>query len=276
MKPSDFPPDSSLPTGARLVEATRHTGGGNTAEAVAIAEEVPIALVFNGISHAVMMATPADLEHFALGFALSEGIIDDAAACRDMQLVSRGDAGTEVQMEIGSREFARLKERRRSLAGRTGCGLCGVDSLVALELDAGTVRRPDWSRRLGFDAITAGMAAMSSRQALNARTGGVHAAAWLLPDGSAVHVAEDVGRHNALDKLLGWLALQRRAGDAPEGFAAVSSRASFELVRKCARLDVPALAAISAPTALAVQLARQSGMALLAFCRPAGMTLFAA
>jgi FdhD protein len=265
---------SELPAGIRGVAATRITASSRLAESVFVAEETPVALVFNGISHAVMMATPNNLEDFALGFSLSEGILDDVRACRDID-IRHSQAGIEVHLEIGAQEFARLKEKRRSLAGRTGCGLCGIDSLTALDLDAQPVARPDWSRHIGFDAVLSAMNALSDHQPVNARTGGVHAAAWVRPDGTLANVCEDVGRHNALDKLLGWLAQQRKHASGQDGFVAMSSRASYELIRKCTRLDVPALAAISAPTALAIDLATQSHMALFAFCRPGGMTVFA-
>lgn len=264
-------PDTELPT-TLTVAATRITPAGRVQESVEVAEETPVALVFNGISHAVMMATPKDLEAFAIGFALSEGIIDDVSAFRDVELAG-SELGLEVHINIGAAEFARLKQHRRSLAGRTGCGLCGIESLAALDLGSKPVTRPDWSRSLSFDTVLGALGELGSHQTINALTGGVHAAAWVLPDGTIAKVMEDVGRHNALDKLLGWLAGQDRK--AVEGFVAMSSRASYELIRKSARMNVPALAAISAPSALAIRLAEQSQMGLLAFCRPKGMTRFA-
>ena len=239
-----------------------------------IAAEVPVALVFNGISHAVMMATPLDLEDFALGFALSEGILDAAQDCRGIELrtVSLPTAALddpeapaiELHLDISSRAFARLKDRRRSLAGRTGCGVCGIDSLSALDLlPSATGVAP----LAGIDVgrVLAAFDALSARQVLNARAGSLHAAGWALADGTLVEVREDVGRHNALDKLLGGLA---RAGRlSAGGFVVMSSRGSYELVRKCTRLGVPALATISAPTALAVRIAREGGLALWGLSR---------
>ncbi|WP_420225257.1 formate dehydrogenase accessory sulfurtransferase FdhD [Pigmentiphaga litoralis] len=261
---------------SRTVAAQRATPEIDKAIDVIVAEETPIALVFNGISHAVMMATPADLEAFALGFALSEGILDGIDACRDIELHG-SSLGIEVHLTIGSAEFARLKDRRRSLAGRTGCGLCGIDSLAALDLHSGPVARPAWTRALSLDTVMSAMSALPDQQPLNALTGGVHAAAWALPDGTLYKVMEDVGRHNALDKLIGWLAQEADGGTVPEGFVAMSSRASYELVRKCARMGYPALTTISAPSALAIELATQAGMALYSFCRPPkGMTRFVA
>ncbi|MCZ2496726.1 formate dehydrogenase accessory sulfurtransferase FdhD [Xylophilus sp. Kf1] len=239
-----------------------------------IAAEVPVALVFNGISHAVMMATPQDLEDFALGFALSEGILDEAADCRGIELrtvslptASQDDPeapAIELHLDISSRAFARLKDRKRSLAGRTGCGVCGIDSLSALDLlpAAGSA-----GPLAGIDVrgVLAAFDQLSQRQPLNARAGSLHAAGWALPDGTLVEVLEDVGRHNALDKLLG--RLTRQGLLAAPGFVVMSSRGSYELVRKCTRLGVAALATISAPTALAVRIAREGDLALWGLAR---------
>jgi len=239
-----------------------------------IAAEVPVALVFNGISHAVMMATPQDLEDFALGFALSEGILDEAADCRGMELhtVSLPTAADddpeapaiELRLDISSRAFARLKDRRRSLAGRTGCGVCGIDSLSALDLLPASAG-PRSMAGIDVRSVLAAFDALSRCQPLNAQAGSLHAAGWALPDGTLVEVLEDVGRHNALDKLLGRLV---RLGllDAP-GFVVMSSRGSYELVRKCTRLGVTAMASISAPTALAVRIAREGRLALWGLAR---------
>lgn len=227
--------------------------------------EAPVALVFNGISHAVMMATPQDLEDLALGFALSEGVVDNRSQCRDVEVARHAGRGFEVRLEIASSAFAGLKLRRRSLEGRTGCGLCGLESLEQLDLQA-LPRRPVPAAELPAEVILRAFDALPARQPLNALTGACHAAAWALPDGRLDQVREDVGRHNALDKLLGqraWLG----EPDADGGFAIVSSRASVELVRKCARLGVGALAAISAPTSLAVDTARAVGMQLYGYCR---------
>lgn len=241
----------------------------------AVASEVPVALVFNGLSHAVMMATPADLEAFALGFALSEGLIDTPADCRGIEVFARnapqgggGGGGTacEVHLDIAPRCFARLKERRRALAGRTGCGLCGIDSLQALDLVPERVTPRPWATDLPAATVLRAVSAMPALQVMNAAAGALHAAAWATPQGELTDLLEDVGRHNALDKLIGRLALQGRSG--ADGFVVMSSRASYELVRKCARLDIPLLATVSAPTSLAVDLAAEAGMALWGLCRP--------
>ncbi len=229
-----------------------------------IAAEVPVALVFNGISHAVMMATPADLEAFALGFALSEGLLASRDECRGIDVVASAE-GVEIQLAVGSGAAARLQEQRRNLVGRTGCGLCGIDSLQRLDLKPEPMAPPTWVAGLSATTVLRAFAQLPDRQPLNALTGAHHAAAWATPEGDVVNAMEDVGRHNALDKLLGERALANRAND--QGFIVMSSRASYELVRKCARMGVPVLATISAPTTLAVDIARQAGLQLYGFCR---------
>ena len=247
-----------------------------------LAAEVPVALVFNGISHAVMMATPQDIEDFALGFALSEGILDAASDCRDIEVraVSAADAGLpegipaiEVRLEISTRSFERLKGRRRSIAGRTGCGICGVESFAALDITPQRVPARDWIGRIDAATVLRAFADLPARQLLNAQAGAIHAAGWATVDGALVEVLEDVGRHNALDKLLGRLA---RAGRLAEpGFVVMSSRGSHELVRKCARLGIAALATISAPTAMGVRMAELAGVRFWGLCRAPRAVLYA-
>jgi FdhD protein len=159
----------------------------------------------------------------------------------------------------------RLKERRRVLAGNTGCGLCGIDSLTQLDLQPRRRPRPPWVESLAPAVVLRAIAQLSAHQPLNAKTGAHHAAGWATPDGELVAAREDVGRHNALDKLLGWRIRERLP--LHEGFVVMSSRASYELVRKCARLGVPVLATISAPTTLAVDIAREAGLQLYGFSR---------
>ncbi len=247
-----------------------------------LAAEVPVALVFNGVSHAVMMATPQALDEFALGFALSEGILDRAEDCRSVETVTvdacaaglpAGTPGVELRLEISTRSFERLKHRRRSLAGRTGCGVCGVESFAALDLSHQRVPPRDWLGQVDLPTVLRAFAALPARQVLNAEAGALHAACWATLDGHLVEVLEDVGRHNALDKLIGRLA---RAGqlDAP-GFVLLSSRGSHELVRKCARVGLAALATISAPTAMGVRMAQASGQRLWGLCRAPRGVLYA-
>lgn len=239
-----------------------------------LAAEVPVALVFNGVSHAVMMATPQDIEDFALGFALSEGILDGPADCRGVEVatISAADAGLpsgmpgiEVQLEISTRAFERLKGRRRSLAGRTGCGVCGVESFAGLDLTPVPVPLRDWIEQVNLATVLNAFDQLKPRQILNAEAGAIHAAAWARLDGSVTDVLEDVGRHNALDKLLGRLAREGRLQEP--GFVLLSSRGSHELVRKCARLGIAAMATISAPTAMGVRMAELCGVRLWGLCR---------
>ncbi|WP_081708699.1 formate dehydrogenase accessory sulfurtransferase FdhD [Rhodoferax saidenbachensis] len=240
-----------------------------------VAAEVPVALVFNGISHAVMMATPQDLEAFALGFALSEGILDTPQDCFGIEVHTTTVAAVqsvEVHLDIAARCFARLKERRRSLAGATGCGLCGVDSLQALDLAVPPMPQHAWVTQLQAATVLRALQAMPALQVLNARCGSLHAAGWASPEGELLQVMEDVGRHNALDKLLGARAQAGLLGEA--GFIVMSSRASYELVRKCARLQVRALATISAPTDLAISIARGAGLQLWGLCRDPRAVLY--
>ena len=224
----------------------------------AVVQEAPVALVYNGVSHAVMMATPTDLQDLALGFSLSERIISGPKQLLGMDLQGHA-SGTEVAMEITAEPFAQLKERRRNLTGRTGCGLCGVESLEQAVLPPKPV---EVDVAIAPEAIQRAFDALAEVQKLRARTGGVHGAAWCNPEGEILLLREDVGRHNALDKLLGAMVA---AGIETRGFVLLSSRLSYEMVAKAAACNVPVLAAVSAPTALAVEQARQAGMTLVGF-----------
>ncbi|MRV70352.1 formate dehydrogenase accessory sulfurtransferase FdhD [Duganella sp. FT92W] len=256
--------------GHRPCAITRHRGGETLGALDNVAEEVPVALVFNGISHAVMMATPRDLEPLAVGFALTEGIVASAADIYDME-VHMLPAAAEVQLTISRQAFMQLKERRRSLAGRTGCGVCGIESLALLDLDPEPMPAAPLPESLA-PAIARAAQELPRRQALMRATGGVHAAAWCGLDGAVHAVFEDVGRHNAMDKLVGSLALD--GVDLRNGFVFLSSRASYELVRKAARVGIPMLATISAPTSLAIDIAGKAGLTLASFCRQDGFTVY--
>lgn len=226
-----------------------------------LAEETPVAFEYNGISHAVMLATPAELEDFAVGFSLSEGIVARRQDIFGIK-VAESARGISLKIDIGGGDFMRLKQRRRSLAGRTGCGLCGTESLdqVLREL------APLSARELfPLAALYAGMAALPARQQLQQATGATHAACCVGVDGRIGQVREDVGRHNALDKTLG--ALAREGVDARDGALVITSRASIEMVQKAVALRVGTLAAVSAPTATAVRLAEQWNLALYGFVR---------
>jgi FdhD protein len=234
-----------------------------------LTEEVPVALEFNGISHAVMLATPADLEDFGLGFGLSEGIFASAADLYGRE-VHASAQGITVRMEVSARSFAGLKARRRTLAGRTGCGVCGTESLDQVLRPVPMVAAGAPVRSL---AIARAMRELHERQRLNQLTGSVHAAAWCGVDGAVQCLREDVGRHNALDKLVG--ALARAAVGTREGFIAVTSRASIEMVQKAAVAGAPLLAAVSAPTLLAVETARAAGMSLVGLVRRENLVIYA-
>lgn len=232
-----------------------------------VAEELPVALVFNGISHAVMMATPLDLEAFALGFALSEGIVERASDVFDIEAFCAADSA-EVQLTVSQQAFMALKGKRRALAGRTGCGVCGIESIALLDLNPARIDHAGAATGIVADAVHRAARELPAHQVLMRETGGIHAAAWCDRDGGIIDVFEDVGRHNALDKLIGRLARERT--DTRSGFVFLSSRASYELVRKAARLHIPMIATISAPTSLAIDIARQAGIRLLGFCRGDG------
>ena len=260
-----------------------HAERGVMAEQRVLANEVPIALVFNGIAHAVMMGTPLDLEDFAIGFALSEGIIDSAADCYGVDVrpvaasaagLPNGMDGMEVALDISSRCFMRLKDHRRSMSGRTGCGVCGVESFAALDLSFDALPARDWVAQVDLPTVLQAIDHLPPLQVLNAQAGAIHAAGWATLDGQVHDVIEDVGRHNALDKLLGRLARTNRLGQP--GFVVLSSRGSHELVRKCAKLGIGALATISAPTAMGVQMAQLTGLRFWGLCRPPKATLYAA
>jgi len=234
-----------------------------------LAEEAPVALVYNGISHAVMLASPQDLEDFAVGFSLSERIVRAASDVREVE-IEAGPHGIALAIDIAPGAMARLKTTRRARLGQTGCGLCGIDSLAWFEREMETDDRRDGgacdtSGPFAPQALQRAMAAMAGQQRLHQATGAMHAAGWADRDGRLLLVREDVGRHNALDKLVG--ALARAGMDAGDGFALVTSRASFEMVQKAARAGIGLLAAISAPTAMAVRLADRAGLTLAGFVR---------
>jgi FdhD protein len=226
-----------------------------------LAVEVPVALEFNAVSHAVMLATPCDLESFALGFALSEGIVADRSQFHHVE-VEQGEPGVTLHCEISGPAFLKLQLRRRNMTGRTGCGLCGVESLQQVFRPIPAV--PD-GVPVSVSAMRAALKNLANLQPLNRLTGGMHAAAWSAPDGSLQQVCEDVGRHNALDKLIGSMA--ERDTSFRNGFLLITSRASVEMVQKAATVGISSLIAISAPTALAVRNADALGMTLVAFAR---------
>lgn len=268
MPASPDSPARKLPAGAVRREAERHRGGVHARVADAVAEEIPVAFVYNERPHAVMMATPADYEDFALGFSLSEAIIADAGEFHGVDVVP-ALAGVELRVTIPDARAARLDERVRELTGRTGCGLCGAQTLEAAVRHAPPVGEPASTTA---EALQLALAQAKAQQTVNAATGGTHAAAWAASDGRVALVREDVGRHNALDKLIG--AMQRNRLDAAQGFLVVTSRASYEMVMKAATVGIGLVAAISAPTALAIALAAEANVTLIAFARPEGYSVY--
>ena len=262
--------DADTPTGARRVAVRVRRAGTITDTEDWLADEVPVALIFNGISHAVMLATPLDLEDFALGFGLTEGLLARPDELYGVD-VRPDPAGLRVEMEVSSACFARLKDKRRSMAGRTGCGLCGTESLEQVEPPL-TPLAPCVTL-LSTSNVAAALREVPARQALQQRTGATHAAAWCALDGSVQIVREDVGRHNALDKLVG--AMIESGVDPRDGFCCITSRASVEMVRKAVAAGITALVAVSAPTARAVDTARRAGLALAGFARRDDLVLYA-
>ncbi|QSP95676.1 formate dehydrogenase accessory sulfurtransferase FdhD [Marinobacter salinisoli] len=257
-----------LPLPVRELAVEVHGGMAGTPGLDRVAEEIPVALVYNGVSYAVMMASPTDLEDFALGFSLTEGILDRADQLFGLDVMAN-ELGLSVDMHIAGECLARLKARRRNFAGRTGCGLCGVESLEqAIPAVASVTPAP--VPRDG--AVQAALTRLREHQQLQEQTGATHAAAWCDARGHILCAREDVGRHNALDKLIG--ARLRAGGALQDGFVLVSSRASYEMVQKCASVGISCLVALSAPTALAIRLARQAGMTLIAFARPGRHVLY--
>ncbi|HHR5883251.1 TPA: formate dehydrogenase accessory sulfurtransferase FdhD [Providencia alcalifaciens] len=232
-----------------------------------VAEEIPIALVYNGISHVVMMATPKDLDDFAVGFSLSEGIIQSRDEIRGIDIVQGCHRGIEVHIELSSRRFMALKERRRNLTGRTGCGICGTEQLD--EIFKPITPLP-FTQTFSLSYLDNALQELKTVQEIGALTGCTHAAAWISPEGRLVGGCEDVGRHVALDKLLG----MKSRSDWQQGAILVSSRASYEMVQKAASCGAEILFAVSAATSLAIEVAEKANLTLVGFCRQGKATVF--
>ncbi len=243
------------------VSVLRCRDGVRTVSADVLAVEAPVALEYNGISHVVMLASPNDLEDFALGFSLTEGIIAQPSELYEAEVEQRGD-GLLVHLQIASERFVALKERRRNMTGRTGCGLCGTEALDQVRRVVSPVIH---RQHFADDQLMAGMRAMQALQPLQQQSGATHAAAWMDAQGQVTLVREDVGRHNALDKLIG--ALVTRQTDLSAGALLITSRASYEMVQKAAIMNIGLVAAISAPTNFAVNLAESAGVTLIGFMR---------
>lgn len=253
-----------------VVQARRWAlSGGHGAWGVrAVPEETAVAFTYNRSSYAVMMATPADLEDFGIGFSLSEGIIASPREITALEIVP-SDLGVEIRMDLEPSRAAHFTERRRRMAGPVGCGLCGMESLKD------TIRPTPVVTGEGHvkaHTVTEAVSALGQAQALNRETHAVHAAGFFVPSEGLVLLREDVGRHNALDKLAGTLARSNR--DAAQGIIVISSRVSVEMVQKAAVMGAPILAAVSAPTALAIRTAEQAGITLAAVARTDGFEVF--
>ncbi|MDO5531561.1 formate dehydrogenase accessory sulfurtransferase FdhD [Sutterella sp.] len=252
---------SSFPAlGAKEVEIVRIAESTSGPDKDWVAEEIPVAIAYNGISHTVMMTTPTMLEDFAVGFTLAEGIVSSLSEIHDITVMDGCRGGKTVELTISSEAFWKLKDHRRSIAGRTGCGICGVESLT--DAVRPTPQVP-FTQTFDLAHYRGALDYLQHIEKLGSLTGCTHAAAWVHPDGSLAGGAEDVGRHVALDKLLG---LRARSG-WKDGALVISSRASYEMIQKAAMCGVEIVLAVSAPTALAIEVARKAGVTLVAFCR---------
>lgn len=233
-----------------------------------VAEEVPVALVYNGIPHVVMMATPLDLDDFALGFSLTEDLIRTPSDLKRVEVIPYSQ-GIEIQATVSKECEDVIAGRARRMSGRTGCGICGSDSIAAVLREVHPVTA---TARFTAAALHYGVQGLAAGQRLNQSAGAIHAAGWATSDGEVTTIREDVGRHNALDKLIG--ALARADVDPASGFVLVTSRASFEMVQKATVLGAPLLAAISGATGLAIRLAEEAGLTLVGFIRSDRHTVY--
>ncbi len=261
----ETPPQDSSGGGLQAFEICRVTGADRAQAIDSVIVESPIALVYNGVAHSVMMATPCDLEDFALGYSLSEGLVASGDDWRCIEIVQR-DRGHVVEMLISQARFDAMQSNARQRRGSSACGLCGIESLEAATRMP--VTQLDTTSRFNRDDIQAALHALDQTQPLNRASGGVHAAG--LASAQGLLVREDVGRHNALDKLIG---ARHRAG-ITKGFVVMSSRASWELVHKTASAGIDLLVTVSAPTSAAIELAQHCGLSLVAFARDDRMNLY--
>jgi FdhD protein len=250
------------------VPARRWEGGRAQDGTEQVVEETPVAIVYNGIPHVVMMATPWDLEDFALGFSITEELLRSPADLQSLQVVRYGQ-GIEIQATVSPECEATIASRNRRLTGRTGCGICGVDSIEGVLKQLHPVTS---SATVTPAAVENACRTLVGHQTLNSAAGAVHAAGWASLEGEVQLAREDVGRHNALDKLIG--AMLARGVDPQSGFIVVTSRASFEMVQKATVFGASVLAAISGPTGLAVRIAEHAGLTLVGFARPGRLTVY--
>lgn len=254
-------PSPSAPTSTQVI-VERWRDGRLERVVDQVAEEVPVALTYHGIAHVVMLATPADLEDLAAGFTLSEGIVERPSEILSLEALRHDDGTFEVRIGITADRFAKLLRRERNTSARTSCGLCGA---ATFEDAIRTPPRVSSSLTLSTSELHDALRAIYNHQHINRETGSVHAAAWVVPGEGIRIVREDVGRHNALDKVIG--ALIRANEDFASGWFLITSRASYEMVQKTATVGVPLVCAVSAPTAFAIRLAEQAGVTLIGFAR---------
>lgn len=257
-----------MPDPIRSVERTAWRGGRLVLGQRTIPEETAVAFTYNGASYAVMMATPHDLEDFAVGFSLTEGIIKSPTEIERLDIAEEC-IGIELRLWLAEPHATAFMERRRYLAGPTGCGLCGIESLSEAMRAPATISDAAYFQP---DEIVRALDALTGLQEINGRTRAVHGAAFYQPGRGIIALREDVGRHNALDKLAG--ALARMDRPARGGVGIVTSRLSVEMVQKAAAIGLPVLVAVSAPTALAVRVAESAGITLIAVARSDGFEIF--
>jgi FdhD protein len=253
---------------ARIVDRRIWRESGPSSGSRSIPEETAVAITYNGGTYAVMMATPLDLDDFAVGFSLSEGVVGTSADIESLDVVRLGN-GVELRMWLSKPKADRLQARRRHIAGPTGCGLCGIESIAEALRPAAVIGH---GSQFSPEQIMVAMQGLPSRQKLNIETRAVHAAAFWNATGGIVALREDVGRHNALDKLSG--ALARASIAAGEGIVLLTSRVSVEMVQKSAAIGAPVMVSVSAPTALAVRMAAAAGITLAAVARADGFEVF--
>ena len=257
-----------MPRPVVRISRTIWRASGSAVDERAIPEETAVAFTYNTASYAVMMATPQDLEDFAVGFSLTEGVIPSIDAIDSIEIVQE-EIGTELRIWLKAPDAAEFLGRRRKMAGPTGCGLCGVETLIEAMRPPPEVGE---GRAFTPAEIMSAVESLFPLQVLNHETRAVHAAGFWDPERGLVAVREDVGRHNALDKLAG--ALARDGATARSGLLVLTSRVSIEMVQKAAAIGAPIIAAVSAPTALAVRMAEACGMTLIAIARKDGFEIF--